>query len=128
MLISFLAIGINVAAKIVLAPRFGLPGLALATALGAWINLMLLVIVAQRRGLIDLDENFHAAMALASLAAAAMAWTMLLAQPSALAYLAGVTRFRDEAGLALVGGLGLTVYALAVIIGARVIGLSLRRL
>ena len=47
---SLTAIAINVALKVVLTGPYGVTGLALATAIGQWVNLALLVVLARRRG------------------------------------------------------------------------------
>jgi putative peptidoglycan lipid II flippase len=46
---SLSAIAVNIALKLLLIGRFGVVGLALATAVGTWINLILLVALARRR-------------------------------------------------------------------------------
>lgn len=53
---SLIAIAANVALKLVLIKPFGVAGLALATAAGAWINLYLLIYLARRRGLMRFDD------------------------------------------------------------------------
>ena len=47
--IPYVLIAVNIALKLLLIGRFGVVGLALATAVGSWINLILLVILARRR-------------------------------------------------------------------------------
>ncbi len=49
MWIAFAGIAVNVALKFVLSDRFDVSGLAIATSVGAWVNLVLLVIVQRRR-------------------------------------------------------------------------------
>ena len=46
---SLTAVAVNVALKIVLTGPYGVVGLALATAIGIWVNLGLLVLLAMRR-------------------------------------------------------------------------------
>ena len=50
MYVSLSAVAVNVAMKIALYEKLGISGLAFATAVGAWINFGLLVVIAIRRG------------------------------------------------------------------------------
>jgi putative peptidoglycan lipid II flippase len=58
MIIALAAVAVNVALKIMLFRPFGAPGLAFATAIGAWLNLVLLVVLALRRGAMQFDDVF----------------------------------------------------------------------
>ena len=58
MVIALTAVAVNVALKIVLFRPFGAPGLAFATAIGAWLNLVLLIMLALRRGTMRFDDVF----------------------------------------------------------------------
>ena len=71
--ISLTAVAVNIAFKLVLTGPFGVVGLALATAIGAWVNLGLLMIVARRRSWSAPDVY------LGKVLAAALAGCMLLA-------------------------------------------------
>lgn len=57
MLVALAAIACNVAIKLLLWRDWGAPGLALATAAGAWVNLIVLFVLARRRGLTVLDRR-----------------------------------------------------------------------
>ncbi|MCR4521392.1 MULTISPECIES: murein biosynthesis integral membrane protein MurJ [Bosea] len=57
MLVALAAIACNVAIKLLLWRDWGAPGLALATAAGAWVNLIVLFVLARRRGLTALDRR-----------------------------------------------------------------------
>ena len=57
MLVALAAIACNVAIKLLLWRDWGAPGLALATAAGAWVNLIVLFVLARRRGLTELDRR-----------------------------------------------------------------------
>jgi putative peptidoglycan lipid II flippase len=58
MAIALVAVAVNVALKIVLFRPYGAPGLAFATAVGAWLNLALLMALALRRGTMQFDDVF----------------------------------------------------------------------
>ena len=58
MMIALGAVAVNVALKIVLFRPYGASGLAFATAIGAWLNLVLLIALALRRGSMQFDDVF----------------------------------------------------------------------
>jgi len=57
MLVALAAIACNLGLKLLLWRDWGAPGLALATAAGAWVNLIALFVLARRRGLTELDRR-----------------------------------------------------------------------
>ena len=74
---SFSGIGVNVLLKLALFRTEGAPGLAFATAIGAWVNLGLLVLLAHRRAWMDFDGNLGrgaAAMIVAAIPLALLFW------------------------------------------------------
>jgi putative peptidoglycan lipid II flippase len=68
MLIALAALAVNIAMKIALIQPLGAPGLAIATAIGLWINLGALVGVAMSRGIMHFEVLFGKSL-LATLAA-----------------------------------------------------------
>ncbi|WP_342359045.1 murein biosynthesis integral membrane protein MurJ [Terrarubrum flagellatum] len=127
MLISFAAIGINVLLKIALAPRIGAPGLAFATAVGAWINLIALVIVARKRGLMQATDDFSRILAIVALATIAAGATYYFAQAPVERLVAMAPWLRDLIALAIVGFAGCAIYAVIMLAGARAAGVKLAR-
>lgn len=84
---TMLAVAVNVAFKFLLVWGFhmGAFGIALGTSLGSWSNVILLVILARRRGLLQLDDTFKRAwipslLGAAATGAAALAGTILAAK------------------------------------------------
>lgn len=74
---SFSGIGVNVVLKILLFRTEGAPGLAFATATGAWVNFVLLVLLAHRRAWMDFDSNLGrgaAAMIVAAIPLVFLFW------------------------------------------------------
>jgi putative peptidoglycan lipid II flippase len=91
-------------------------GLALATAVGVWTNLLLVLFFAMRRGFLVLDRAWLLSLAkflLTGLILVAAFW--LIARFSAAAF-ASMQAFRDEVTLALLAVGGTIVYALAILI------------
>ncbi len=99
MLVALAAIACNLTLKLFLWRDWGAPGLALATAAGAWVNLLTLFVLARRRGWTEPDRRlpgFVAIVGMATIAAGllawwfaspAQAWTASLPQPLLMAVL-----------------------------------------
>jgi putative peptidoglycan lipid II flippase len=128
MLISFAAIGVNVLLKILLAPRIGAPGLALATAAGAWINLAALLIVAHRRSLSQPTADFLRLLVVIAAATLAAGLVFVFARAPVAQIMATSPHLRDVATLAALGVAGLCAYAAIFVIGAKLarVRLSMR--
>jgi putative peptidoglycan lipid II flippase len=69
---TMLAVAVNVALKFILVwgLNFGAVGIALGTALGAWVNVSMLIWMASSRGLLKVSPNFWRALGPILLAAA----------------------------------------------------------
>jgi putative peptidoglycan lipid II flippase len=104
----------NVALKIALVGSLAQVGLALATAVGAWINLLLVIGFAVRRGYLELDRALLRSLikfVVAGVLLGASLWgAALLAQPT----LAQLSTLRDETALALLIGVGAVVYGATI--------------
>ncbi len=98
--------------------RLGVVGLALATAIAAWVNVALLALGLQRRGFLSLDARIRGRLPrilLASLMMGALLW----AGQSGLEGWFDAGFWVRVAGLALLVGGGLAAYALlALLLGA----------
>jgi putative peptidoglycan lipid II flippase len=103
-------VAVNVALKIALVGALAQVGLALATAVGAWINLLLVVGFAVRKGYLDLDRALMQSLAKFLVCAVVLAAALWFAARFATAYFAQLSVLRDEAALALLVGVGATVY------------------
>lgn len=115
-------VAVNVVLKIVLVGTLAQVGLALATAAGAWVNLLLVMIFAARAGYLDLDRAWWVAFskfAVAGLLLAAGLWGVarLCADYLSLALL------RDEATLAILTITGAAIYGFLIIALFRTNGL-----
>jgi putative peptidoglycan lipid II flippase len=109
------SVAVNVALKVALMGPLAQVGLALATAIGAWVNLSLLVWFAARQRLIVLDARLVRAIWRLAVAAIVLAVVLWLAQAPIAALFAEWTRLRYEAMLATLGVLGACVYIGAVL-------------
>jgi putative peptidoglycan lipid II flippase len=123
---SFCGIGVNLALKLVLFKPLGAPGLALATAIGAWINIGLLVWLANRRGLMRADTELWRTLAAVTIATVALAVMTIIDGPI-LNWSQTLPTLRAEARLAVLGGLGATLYFAILYAGLRVLRVPFRR-
>lgn len=112
---SLTGIAVNVALKVALMGSLAQIGLALATAVGVWTNLLLVLFFAVRRGFLVLDRAWLLSLAkflLTGLILAAAFWLIARFSGSSLASM----RFHDELTLVLLALGGTIVYALAILV------------
>ncbi|MBZ6076358.1 murein biosynthesis integral membrane protein MurJ [Microvirga puerhi] len=124
---SLTAVAANVLLKIVLMGPFGVVGLALGTALGVWINLLLLLALAYRRGWNDPSKGLIRtciAVVIASLVLAAFAW---LAPAPLSRWTLTLPAWRSETQLAILGACGAAIYGAVLLAGMRMLGVRLAR-
>lgn len=126
MIISLTAVAINVALKIILFKPLGAVGLASATAVGAWVNLLLLVFFAIRRGAMKPDLMLWKTAACVTTASFALAAFALVFANPAERIAASFGRFGNEAALLIIGLSGALLYGLVALAGLRIAGVKLR--
>src|SRR3954465_13224436 len=127
MIAAFAAVGVNVLLKIALTQPFGVVGLSLATAIGTWVNLGLLVWLAYRRDWTAPNATLAKTLAAVAVASLVLTAFALLAFPPLARFTASLSVWRDEALLGLLGVGGMLVYG-AVLAGAlKLFGLRLAR-
>ncbi|HEY7297860.1 MAG TPA: murein biosynthesis integral membrane protein MurJ [Xanthobacteraceae bacterium] len=104
------AVAVNVAFKIALMGPLAQVGLALATSIGAWINLVLVVYFARRQRLIAFDPALRRSLARLGVAALALTAVLWLARQPVAALVSELRALRDETALAALAALGIAVY------------------
>jgi putative peptidoglycan lipid II flippase len=114
---ALVAVAVNIAFKVMLMGPLAQVGLALATSIGAWINLVLVLWFAVRAGLLRLDPELSRSVAKLVGAGLFMAVVLWLAHRPIAHAVSTWPSLRDEtalAALAMIGGLvyGGTVFAL----------------
>src|SRR3984893_1285398 len=109
---SLTGLAVNVVLKILLMGSLAQVGLAFATAVGAWINLLLVLGFAVRAGYLEFDRAFVLSLAKFLLAGVVLAATLWLAA----AQLAHVGALRDETALVLLIVAGAVVYVLSILL------------
>ncbi|MGO4572849.1 murein biosynthesis integral membrane protein MurJ [Microvirga sp. 2TAF3] len=124
---SLTAVAVNVLLKIVLMGPFGVVGLALGTALGVWVNLILLFVLAHRRGWNDPSSSLIRtciAVAAASLILGAFAW---FAPEPLSRWTVTLPAWRSEILLAILGACGAVLYGVTLLGGMKALGVRLAR-
>jgi putative peptidoglycan lipid II flippase len=124
---ALIAVAVNVLLKIALMGRFGVVGLALGTAAGAWINLVLLLGLAYRRDWTAPGPTLIKMLAAVIAASTLLAVFAALAQSPAAALAGALPSYRELATLALLGAGGLVVYAGVLALALKALGVRLSR-
>ncbi|WMT72463.1 murein biosynthesis integral membrane protein MurJ [Bradyrhizobium sp. Ash2021] len=109
-------VAVNVALKIALMGTLAQIGLALATAVGAWINLLLVLGFAVRRGYLELNRALMQSFAKFAVSGIVMAAALWLTARFSLLYFAQMHAFRDELTLLLLVAVGAFVYGFSVLV------------
>jgi putative peptidoglycan lipid II flippase len=111
---ALIAALVNIAFKVALMGPLAQVGLAAATAIGAWINLVLVLWLAHRAGFLAPERALRASLAKLAAAGLALAGALWLAAPVVTAWLRG-RAFADETALLCLFVLGLIVYVAALL-------------
>ncbi|MBI3699923.1 MAG: murein biosynthesis integral membrane protein MurJ [Afipia sp.] len=106
---------VNVALKFALVGALAQIGLALATAVGAWINLLLVVFFAVRRDFLEIDRAFVMSLLKLLLSGIVLAAALWFSAHWLASALAGMTSFRDETALLILTAIGSVVYAVSLL-------------
>src|ERR1700722_11687441 len=107
---------VNIAFKVLLMVPLAQVGLALATAIGAWVNFILVLFFAARAHVIAVDAALKASLWKLAVAGIGLALVLLVADPLVTALLSSWSRFRSESELILLALLGGLVYGGLVIV------------
>ena len=107
-------VAVNVALKIVLVGSLAQVGLALATAAGAWVNLLLVMFFAARAGYLEIDRAWLMSSAKFVVVGVAMAAALWGTARVCATQFAGMTSLRDEATLGVLIVVGGVVYGALV--------------
>jgi putative peptidoglycan lipid II flippase len=113
---ALIGVAVNVALKIALMGPLAQIGLALGTAIGAWINLLLVLGFAVRRGFLDFDRALMLLVGKFAASGAVLATALWASAKFASAYLAALPAFRDEITLLILIVVGAAVYAGSILL------------
>jgi putative peptidoglycan lipid II flippase len=106
---------VNIAFKVALMGSLAQVGLALATAIGAWINFILVLWFAGRAGLIASDATLKSSLVKLAAAGGSFAVFLLIASPIVTSLLSSMSRFRNESELLVLAVLGGVFYGVLVV-------------
>jgi putative peptidoglycan lipid II flippase len=109
-------VAVNVALKIALVGSLAQVGLAFATAVGAWINLLLVLGFAVRRGFLDFDRAWMQSLAKFAVAGVVLGLALWLAARFAASYLSALSTGRDEIAFLWLIVVGAVVYAASILL------------
>ncbi|TAK48886.1 MAG: murein biosynthesis integral membrane protein MurJ [Xanthobacteraceae bacterium] len=112
---ALIGVAVNVALKFMLVGSLAQIGLALATAAGAWVNLLLVMGFAVRAGHLVIDAELRAVFVRFLAAGAVLGLALWLAAKGAGLWLGHLTTLRDEAMLALLIAVGALVYGASIV-------------
>ena len=113
--------------KIVLTEPLGAPGLAVATAIGAWVNVGLLFVLARRRRWTAPDAMLGKTVAVSLAGALALAGAVLALREPAGTLAARLPSLEAETHLLLLAGAGALVYGALVLVGLKLARVRLAR-
>ena len=106
----------NMALKLLLMGSLAQIGLALATAIGAWINLLLVLGFAVRAGYLEVNRALMQSLAKFALTGVLLAAALWLVAKFAAAHLSGLSAFRDEIVLLILVVVGTVIYAGSILL------------
>jgi putative peptidoglycan lipid II flippase len=109
-------VAVNVALKFALMGVLAQVGLALATAVGAWINLLLVLGFAVRAGYLEFDRALVRSTVKFAVSGAVLGIALWLAARFAIPHLAQLGALRDEAALLLLVAIAAVVYAASILL------------
>ena len=118
---TLLAVAVNVALKFLLVWGFhlGALGVALGTSIGSWANICLLIFLARRRGLLEIDDTFRHALGPSILGAVATGGFALGGAMLGLSLIPKAGLAQNEAALALAILFGVIAYGIVTLVFRR---------
>jgi putative peptidoglycan lipid II flippase len=113
---ALIAVAVNIAFKIMLMGPLAQIGLALATAIGAWINFMLVVWFASRAGYGGVDSRLRQSVIRLVIAGVILAAALWLSRNPVLKIASHWPAFREEIALIIFIVIGAVIYGAAIVL------------
>lgn len=113
---ALIAAAVNIAFKVLLMGPLAQVGLALATSIGAWINLGLVIWFAHRAGHVRIDERLRQSIGKFAPAGLALAVTLWFSYAPVMNWVGSGQRFGALIALAILGTLGAAVYVGVILV------------
>jgi putative peptidoglycan lipid II flippase len=111
---SLTGLAVNMGLKLLLMGSLAQIGLALATAIGAWVNLLLVLAFAVRAGFLELNRTLGRSLLKFAATGVVLAAVLWLSARYAATHFRGM-QFHDEITLLALIGIGAVVYAGAIL-------------
>jgi putative peptidoglycan lipid II flippase len=127
MLCFFAGLAVNLTLKIGLYRAYGAVGLATATAVGAWINFALLIVLGLRRDWMRPDARLIENVSITAFCTGAAAIVAPHLFHAVDRFVRPLHFMRNELDIVLTGGIALVVYLLVYAAASLIFGRSLRR-
>ena len=113
---SLTAVAINIGFKIVLMGPLAQVGLAIATAIGAWVNLGLVIWFAARAGILGIDARLKRSLAMLAVSGVVMAIGLFLSGGPVAMLVQRLPAFRDETALMALAAIGAVLYGALILL------------
>src|SRR6266699_290363 len=113
---SLTGLGVNMLLKILLMGSLAQVGLALATAVGAWINLLLVLGFAVRAGYLEPNRALTQSILKFAISGVVLGTVLWLAAKYAAVHFSATNGLRDEVALLLLIGVGTVVYGGSIVL------------
>jgi putative peptidoglycan lipid II flippase len=113
---SLTGLAVNMGLKVLLMGSLAQVGLALATAVGAWINLLLVLGFAVRAGYLEFDRALRRSVLKFAMTGVVLAAALWLAARFSAVHLHALGSLRDEAALLLLVAVGAVVYGGSILL------------
>ncbi len=113
---SLVAVGVNILFKLALMGPLAQVGLALATAIGGWVNLGLVLWLAHRADLIAIDDRLRRSLPRLALAGLALAAGLAFAFGPTERFVSSIPVMRHEIALVILIALGAVIYGSLVLL------------
>ena len=125
---SLTGLAVNVLLKVLLMGSLAQVGLALATAVGAWINLLLVLGFAVRAGYLEPNRALTQSILKFAISGVVLGTVLWLAAKYAAVHFSATNGLRDEVALLLLIGVGTVVYggSIVLLFGPRWLRLLIR--
>ncbi|MCG7392518.1 murein biosynthesis integral membrane protein MurJ [Microvirga sp. ACRRW] len=124
---SLTAVGVNIVVKLMLMDTYGVVGLAIGTATGVWVNLILLFILAYRRGWTAPNRSLGKTCLVVAAASAVLAVFAWFAPAFLSQWTTLLPIWQNETLLGLLGISGAAIYGVILLIGMKASGIKLAR-
>ena len=113
---SLTAVAVNILFKILLMGPLAQVGLAIGTAIGAWVNVGLMAWFAARAGIVTMDARLKRSMIMLTVSGCVLGIVIFLSSKVTPLLMQNLPAFRDEAALLTIAVIAAVVYAALILL------------